>query len=112
MHPDFGSGHYDGEPIGIPITVVPGTQPPVPVSFTYADQSDPGPYPIPPDAKVEGGRTSTGIATCSSSTPAISTDYQLWAAYPKHGGTSWAAGSGAAFPLGFDALRPAGWTSA
>ena len=52
---DFGSGLWDGGPIGIPYTTVPGNQPKVPVSFDYDDESDPGPYPIPPDAPIEGG---------------------------------------------------------
>src|SRR5207249_11254985 len=57
---DFGSGTWNGGPIGIPFTTVPGTEPRVPVSFTYADESDPGPYPIPPNAPIEGGSNSTG----------------------------------------------------
>ena len=60
LHPDFGAGIWDGGPIGIPYTTVPGTQPKVPVSFYYADESDPGPYPIPADAPIEGGPNSTG----------------------------------------------------
>ena len=112
LHPDFGSGLYDGAPIGIPITVVPGSQPAVPVSFTDASQSDPGPYPIPPDAKVEGGRRSTGDRHVLVVDTGTCTDYEMWAAYPVGGGTSWTAGSGAVFDLGSDTLRPAGWTSA
>lgn len=57
---DFGSGIWDGGPIGIPFTTVAGNQPRVPVSFQYSDESDPGPYPIPPDAPIEGGPASTG----------------------------------------------------
>jgi hypothetical protein len=55
LHPDFSSGAY-----GIPYVVVPGTQAKVPVTFTYASESDPGPYPIPPNAPIEGGSGSTG----------------------------------------------------
>src|SRR6266849_4294642 len=58
--PDFGSGTFQRGPIGIPCVVVPGTQPRVPISFQYADESDPGPYPIPPDAPIEGGAASDG----------------------------------------------------
>ena len=47
LHPDFGSGLYDGAPIGIPFVTVPGTQTKYPATFTYADESDPGPYAIP-----------------------------------------------------------------
>ena len=54
LHPDFGSGTWESFPIGIPYVIVPGTQPKVPVNFVYAQESDPGPYPIPPDPPVEG----------------------------------------------------------
>jgi len=60
LHPDFGSGTWDGGPIGIPFAVVAGSQPLVPVSFEHANESDPGPYPVPPDLPVKGGRLSTG----------------------------------------------------
>src|ERR1700728_1771187 len=53
LHPDFGSGA--GAPVGIPYIVVPGNQPKVPVTFTDSDESDPGPYPIPPNAPIEAG---------------------------------------------------------
>src|SRR5262245_44535667 len=56
FHADFGSGTWDGGPIGIPYVVVGGGQPRVPVRFDYADESDRGPYPLPPRAPVEGGR--------------------------------------------------------
>src|SRR5262245_4311766 len=55
LHADFGSGTYQGSTIGIPITVVPGTQAKVNVSFQYASESDPGPYPIPSNVAIEGG---------------------------------------------------------
>src|SRR4051812_49210942 len=54
LHPDFGAP-YEGAPLGIPYVVVAGTQPKVPLSFEYADESDPGLYPIPRDAPIEGG---------------------------------------------------------
>ena len=60
LHADFGAGLYDGGPIGIPFTTVPGTQPKVPITFDYDDESDPGPYPIPPTAPIEGGPASGG----------------------------------------------------
>jgi hypothetical protein len=60
LHADFGSGTWDGGPIGIPYAVVPASQPRVPVRFAYAGESDPGPYPIPADAPVEGGQQATG----------------------------------------------------
>src|SRR5262245_39886502 len=60
VHMDFGSGEWDGGPIGIPYTTVPGTQPLVPIIFTYWDESDPGPYPIPANPPIEGGPNSRG----------------------------------------------------
>lgn len=109
-HPDFGSGLYDGEPIGIPFVTVPGTQTKYPATFQYASESDPGPYAIPLNAPIEGGSQSTGDRHAI----AIDTDncilYELYAAYPQT--ASWQAGSGAIFNLLSDALRPATWTSA
>ena len=111
LHPDFGSGTWDGGPIGIPYAVVPGSQPPVAVSFDCADESDPGPYPIPPDAPIEGGPQSTGDRHVLLVDSGNCTLYELYAAYPQPDG-SWHAGSGAIFDLSGNALRPATWTSA
>ena len=67
LHPDFGTV-YNGAPNGIPYVVVSGTQPRVPINYTaYGDESDPGPYPVPANAPIEGGPNSTAIVTCSSS---------------------------------------------
>jgi hypothetical protein len=110
LHPDFGTV-WNGAPNGIPFVVVPGMQPRVPVSFTYADESDPGPYPIPTNAAIEGGSTSTGDRHVIVVDNGACTLYELYSAYPQADG-SWSAGSGAAYSLNSDALRPAGWTSA
>ena len=59
-HADFGSGLYEGRPIGIPYTTVSRRQARVPVSFEYASESDRGPYPIPSNAPIEGGAGSDG----------------------------------------------------
>jgi hypothetical protein len=111
LHPDFGTV-YNGAPNGIPYVVVHGTQPRVPVSFQYASESDPGPYPVPPDAPIEGGPSSTG----DRHVLVVDIDnwrlYEMYAAQPVNGGASWTAGSGAVFNLAADSLRPAGWTSA
>ena len=111
LHPDFGTV-WNGAPNGIPYVLVRGSQPRVPVSFEYADESDPGPYPIPPDAPVEGGPSGTG----DRHVLVIDVDawklYELFDARPENGGARWRAGSGAVFDLGSNALRPAGWTSA
>ena len=99
-------------PNGIPYVVVHGTQPRVPVSFMYASESDPGPYPVPPYAPIEGGASSSGdrhVLTVDADAWQL---YEMWAAYPAGGGSSWSAGSGAIFDLTSGALRPAGWTSA
>ena len=111
LHPDFGTS-WDGAPIGIPYVLVPATQPKVPVAFGYPDQSDPGPYPIPADAPIEGGPASQGDRHVLVLDLAARKLYELYAAYPVGGGVSWTAGSGAIFDLASDALRPAGWTSA
>jgi hypothetical protein len=111
LHPDFGSGTWDGGPIGIPYTVVDGTQPEVDVVFDYADESDPGPYPIPSDADIEGGSQSGGDRHVLVLDRDNCILYELFAAYPQPDG-SWDAGSGAVFDLRSNDLRPASWTSA
>ncbi len=105
VHPDFG----ENPDYGIPWITVPGTQPKVPVTFEYDDESDPGPYPIPPNAPVEGGGDRHVIA--------IDTDncvlYEIYAStYVGGAQNAWTAGSGAIFSLDTNALRPDGWTSA
>jgi hypothetical protein len=111
FHADFGSGTWNGGPIGIPYTTVSGSQTKVRIVFDYADESDPGPYPIPSNAPIEGGSQSTG----DRHVLVVDTDncilYELYSAYPQSDG-SWQAGSGAVFNLRTDALRPASWTSA
>jgi hypothetical protein len=110
LHPDFGSGTYNGEPIGIPYVTVPGSQTKYPATFTYQSESDPGPYAIPLNAPIEGGSSSTG----DRHVIAVDTDncilYEIYDAFPQ--AASWQGGSGAIFNLTSDALRPAGWTSA
>jgi hypothetical protein len=108
---DFGSGLWDGGPIGIPITEVPPGQATVPVTFDYADESDPGPYPIPRDALVEGGPDSDGDRHVLVVDRAACRLYELYAAHPNGDG-SWSAGSGAIYDLRSNDLRPSGWTSA
>lgn len=109
LHPDFGTT-YNGAPNGIPYIVVHSGQAPVPVSFYYASESDAGPYPIPLDAPIEGGPSSTGDRHV------IVIDADAWKLYElfdgQAGASSWTAGSGAVFDLSSNALRPAGWTSA
>ncbi len=111
LHADFGSGTWDGGPIGIPFAVVPGSQPLVPVSFDYEDESDPGPYPIPANPPIEGGPASNGDRHVLLLDTGDCHLYELYAAFPQPDG-SWRAGSGAIFDLRSNALRPATWTSA
>lgn len=113
FHPDFGSGTWNGGPIGIPYTVVGASQPKVPVGFYYPSESDPGPYPLPWDAPVEGGQAASGdrhVLVVDRSTCKL---YELFDA--RRGATTssaWSAGSGAVFDLRSNAMRPDGWTSA
>src|SRR5207253_6398333 len=110
LHPDFGTV-WQGAPIGIPYAAVPGTQTKAPVSFDYADESDPGPYPIPPNAPIEGGSQSTGdrhVIVVDSGTCNL---YEMYSSYPQQDG-NWKAGSGAVWNLASNALRPSTWTSA
>jgi hypothetical protein len=112
MHADFGAGLYEGQPLGLPFVVVPGSQPPVPITFTDSgDESDPGPYPIPGDAPIEGGADADGDRHVIVVQDEPCTLYELYYAFPQPDG-SWQASSGARFDLTSNALRPAGWTSA
>jgi len=112
VHADFGSGLYQGAPIGIPYTTVPGNQKRVPVSFDTADESDRGPYPIPPDAPIEGGSNSDGDRHVIVVDRSRCRLYELFDAHPIAGGARWRAGSGAVWSLRSNHLRPRGWTSA
>lgn len=105
LHADFGSGQYGD--YGIPFTVVPASQPAVPIRFTaYGDESDPGPYPIPPGARVEGGGDAHVLVVHEGECKL----YELY--HARRDGAGWAADAGAVFDLRSSALRPAGWTSA
>lgn len=111
LHPDFGTV-YLGAPNGIPLIVVHSTQAKVPITFRYATESDPGPYPLPPNTPVQGGLTSTGDRHALVVDWEDWRSYEVFSAYPQSGGTSWKAGSGAIFNLSTGTTRPAGWTSA
>jgi len=119
LHPDFGSGTYLGAYIGIPYIVVAGTQPLVPVAFQlYGDESDPGPYPIPADAPIEGAMADGSSFGGDRHVLVIDKDhnrlFELDNGFPQPGG-SWQADCGALFHLDSDTVRPGaqpGWTSA
>ena len=107
MHADFGSGEWDGGPIGIPVTVVGGSEPTFSVNFHYDEESDPGPYPIPPDVAIEGGPNAEGDRHAIIVDRDSCTLYELFDLWP-----TWDAGSGAIWNMESNAMRPAGWTSA
>jgi hypothetical protein len=109
LHPEYGAP-YRGAPNGIPYVVVKGNQPRVPVEFRYAEESDPGPYPVPPNAPIEGGPNGSGdrhVVVLDRDNWML---YELFNAFPAQGG--WRAGSGAIFNLKTNTLRRAGHTSA
>jgi hypothetical protein len=110
MHADFGSGLWDGGPIGIPFDVVSKKTARSRVAFGYADESDRVAYPIPKSVHIEGGRQSSGDRHALLLDKDACKLYELYALYPKGGG--WSAGSGAVWNLRSNKLRPAGWTSA
>jgi hypothetical protein len=106
---DFGSGLWDGAPIGIPYIVVCGNQPKIAVNYTdYGDESDPGPYPMPLNAPIEGyGYGDSHVIAVDIENKKL---YELF--YARVNGNHWDASSGAVFDLKTNALRPDGWTSA
>jgi hypothetical protein len=118
LFPDFGSGTYNGASIGIPYVVVAGTQAKVAIHYTaYGDESDPGPYPVPPTAPVEGA-LADGSGGGDRHVLVIDRDnnrlYELGEAY-KQTDNSWNATVGAIFHLDSNTVRPGGqpgWTSA
>jgi hypothetical protein len=112
VHPDFGSGLYQGSSIGIPYLVVGTQQSPVTIDFTaYGDESDPGPMPIPVSAPIEGypapGNRDRHVLVLDNSNCWL---YELYSSYPNS--TSWDAGSAAVWDLTADEQRPLTWTSA
>jgi hypothetical protein len=110
LHPDFGNNPA----YGIPYEVVGAGQPKVPIKFTkYRSESDPGPYPIPSDAAIEGGgKKGKGDKHVLVVQEGSCIDYELYKAARAKTGESWKAAAGATFNLRSDALRPEGWTSA
>ena len=107
LHPDYGPSGRPTAPYGIPWQVVPSGTAPAPVRFTYASESDPGPYPLSATTPVERGSDRHALMV----DPTSCTLYELWRTHFHPNGRS-RAGSGAIWSLASDALRPAGWTSA
>jgi hypothetical protein len=106
LHPDFGTV-WDGAPIGIPYNLIGKNQPVKAVSFEYNSESDPGPYPIPPEALVEAGSDRHVLVIDTINLKL----YELFSA-TRNSDDSWQAGSGAVFDLTSNTLRPDNWTSA
>jgi hypothetical protein len=110
LHPDFGTV-YDGAPMGIPYVIVTLAQPLVPMVYTdYGDESDPGPFPVPLTASIEGGPASTGDRHVIVVDKDRKFLYELYYAFPKI--DHWEASCGAMFDLTKNVDRPLGWTSA
>jgi hypothetical protein len=110
FHADFGSGTWDGGPIGIPFIAVSAAQTAYPATFLYWDESDPGPYAVPLNAPIEGGSNASGDRHAIAIDTQRCILYELYNAYPQS--ASWSADSGAIYDLRSNALRPSGWTSA
>jgi hypothetical protein len=106
VHADFGSGRWEGRPIGIPYTVVGRKTKRSRVRFDYADESDRVRYPIPRGVRIEGGGDRHALLVDRSRCRL----YELFALRRENG--RWHAGSGAVWNLRRPKLRPAGWTSA
>lgn len=115
LFPDFGSGDYQGSPIGIPYVSVNGNQPKVPITFrsnsyddNYGDESDQGPFPIPLNAPIEGnGAGDSHVISVDVENRML---YELYNATQV--GTGFEASSAAVFNLNTVAFRTDGWTSA
>jgi hypothetical protein len=110
LHPDFGSPRA----YGFPYAVVGAAQPKLPIHYTaYGDESDPGPFPIPTGAPVEGGRGSDGDRHVLVVDRSTCTLYELYRGFARRGGRpGWNADSGVSWDLRSTALRPDSWTSA
>jgi len=110
LHPDFGT-EWEGILLGIPYTTVPDDQALVDVSFRWPEESDPGPYPIPADAPVEGGPDADGDRHVLVVREGACILYEMFDSHLQPDG-SWTAGSGAVWHLDQNEVRPEGWTSA
>ncbi len=110
LHPDFGPSYGAGPDYGIPVTVVSGAHRTVPVTFTYASESDRVRYPLGRDTRIEGGRASDGDRHAILVDRSRCRLYETWAT--RFSGGRWRAGSGATWSLTSNVLRPDGWTSA
>ena len=112
---DFGSGLWEGAPIGIPFILVCDSQAKIPIVFrgndyddNYGSESDPGPYPVPLNAPIEGeGAGDSHVLSVDIDNKIL---YELYNASVGNG--VWEASGGAVWDLKINDTRPAGWTSA
>jgi hypothetical protein len=102
LFPDFWSNVG-----GLFLNVAPASQPRVPVTARYSAESDPGPYPIPPDARVQAGSDLHLIVIDSGNCKL----YEMWDSVKQADG-SWSVGAAAIFDLHSNILRPPTWTAA
>ena len=128
MHPDFGTV-WEGAPIGIPYVAVPNGQTMLPIDFSSLDgwpeESDAGPYPIPPNPPIEGGDTPTNqgdrhILVVRQGACILYELYHSWKEGDSNGAFTcvvpgatpgWCGLSGAVYDLASNALRPDSWTT-
>ncbi len=106
LHADFGSGLWDGSPIGIPFDVVSRNTPRSRASFDYSSESDHVGYPIPRHVHIEGGSDHHALLLDRSACRL----YELGGLAKQNG--RWHAWAGATWSLRSNRVRPAGWTSA
>ena len=103
----FLQANFGSDPAyGLPYALVGAGQARVPMSFLYATQSEPGPYPMPLDVRVQTGPDRHAIAIDRDAC-------LLYETYDtRRDGDGFQCGSGAIFDLRSNQLRPDGWTSA
>jgi hypothetical protein len=106
LHADFGSGLWEGSPIGIPFDVVTRATPRSRVGFEYSDESDHVGYPIPKGVHIEGGSDHHALLLDRTACRL----YELGGLDRRSG--RWHAWAGATWSLRSNRVRPAGWTSA
>jgi hypothetical protein len=119
VHLDFGDTQSE---YGIPFALVGPKQPRVPIAFgtdgtDYGDESDHGPFPIPPGAPIEGAPAGQPDPQEGDRHVIVvqrerCVDYELYNAVRLNAGASWQVSSSARWDLTRNGRRPAGWTSA
>ena len=119
VHLDFGDTQSE---YGIPYALVGPKQRRVPIAFgtdgaDYGDESDHGPFPIPPTAPIEGAPAGQPDPQEGDRHVIViqrerCVDYELYNAVRRDGGASWQVSSSARWDLTRNGRRPAGWTSA